>query len=40
MQSSVYTKARLNRRGTLLGLAIAGAAVALLDRAGVFGDGD
>ena len=40
MQSSLYTKARLHRRGTLLGLAIAGAAVALLDRAGAFGDGD
>jgi len=40
MKSSAYTLARLHRGQTLLGLAIAGAAVALLDRAGVFGDGD
>ncbi len=40
MQSSAYTQVRLHRGQTLLGLAIAGAAVALLDRAGVFGDGD
>ena len=40
MQSSAYTRARLHRGQTLLGLAIAGAAVALLERAGVFGDGD
>jgi NAD(P)-dependent dehydrogenase (short-subunit alcohol dehydrogenase family) len=40
MRSSAYTAARLYRGRTLLGLAIAGAAVALLDRAGVFGDGD
>jgi NAD(P)-dependent dehydrogenase (short-subunit alcohol dehydrogenase family) len=39
MQSSAYTQARLHRRQALLGFAIAGAAVALLDRAGVFGDG-
>ena len=39
-QSSVYTRARLRRGRTLLGFAVAGAAVALLDRAGVFGDGD
>jgi NAD(P)-dependent dehydrogenase (short-subunit alcohol dehydrogenase family) len=39
MRSSVYTSTRLHRGQTLLGLAIAGAAVALLDRAGVFGDG-
>jgi NAD(P)-dependent dehydrogenase (short-subunit alcohol dehydrogenase family) len=37
MHSSSYTHARLHRGQTLLGLAIAGAAVALLDRAGVFG---
>jgi hypothetical protein len=40
MRTSAYTAARLHRGRTLLGLAIAGAAVALLDRAGVFGDGD
>jgi len=40
MKSSAYTSARLHRGQTLLGLAVAGAAVALLDRAGVFGDGD
>ena len=40
MRSSAYTRARLYRGQTLLGLAIAGAAVALLDRAGVFGNGD
>jgi NAD(P)-dependent dehydrogenase (short-subunit alcohol dehydrogenase family) len=40
MKSSVSTKTRLNRRGTLVGLVIAGAAVALLDRAGIFGHGD
>ena len=39
MHSSAYTEARLRRRQTVMGLAIAGAAVALLDRAGVFGDG-
>jgi hypothetical protein len=39
MQSSAYTEARLRRRQALFGLAIAGAAVALLDRAGAFGDG-
>jgi hypothetical protein len=39
MESSAYTAARLHRRQTLLGVAIAGAAVALLDRAGIFGDG-
>jgi NAD(P)-dependent dehydrogenase (short-subunit alcohol dehydrogenase family) len=39
MQSSAYTEARLRRRQALLGLAIAGAAVALLDRAGAFGSG-
>jgi NAD(P)-dependent dehydrogenase (short-subunit alcohol dehydrogenase family) len=39
MESSAYTQARLRRRQALLGVAIAGAAVALLDRAGVFGDG-
>jgi NAD(P)-dependent dehydrogenase (short-subunit alcohol dehydrogenase family) len=38
--TSAYTQARLHRGRTLLGLAIAGAAVALLDRAGVFGNGD
>jgi len=37
MQSSIYTGARLHRGQALLGLAIVGAAVALLDRAGVFG---
>jgi NAD(P)-dependent dehydrogenase (short-subunit alcohol dehydrogenase family) len=37
MRTSAYTRARLHRGQTLLGLAIAGAAVALLDRAGVFG---
>ena len=40
MRSSAYTRTRLYRGQTLLGLAIAGAAVALLDRAGVFGNGD
>jgi NAD(P)-dependent dehydrogenase (short-subunit alcohol dehydrogenase family) len=40
MQSSAYTRLRLNRRQTLLGFAAVGAAVALLDRAGVFGHGD
>lgn len=39
MTSSAYTAARLHRGRTLLGLAVAGAAVALLDRAGVFGGG-
>jgi NAD(P)-dependent dehydrogenase (short-subunit alcohol dehydrogenase family) len=39
MESSAYTQVRLRRRQALLGIAIAGAAVALLDRAGVFGDG-
>jgi hypothetical protein len=37
MTTSAYTRARLHRGQALLGLAIAGAAVALLDRAGVFG---
>jgi NAD(P)-dependent dehydrogenase (short-subunit alcohol dehydrogenase family) len=37
MGTSAYTRARLHRGETLLALAIAGAAVALLDRAGVFG---
>ena len=37
MTRSAYTGARLNRGRTLLGLAAVGAAVALLDRAGVFG---
>lgn len=36
MQTSAYTRVRLYRGQTLLGLAIAGAAVVLLDRAGVF----
>ena len=40
MTSSAYTSARLHRGRTLLGLAAVGAAVALLDRAGVFGGGD
>jgi NAD(P)-dependent dehydrogenase (short-subunit alcohol dehydrogenase family) len=40
MTSSAYTGARLRRGRTLLGLAAVGAAVALLDKAGVFGDGD
>jgi NAD(P)-dependent dehydrogenase (short-subunit alcohol dehydrogenase family) len=39
MESSAYTRVRLHRRQTLLGIAIAGAAVALLDRAGAFGNG-
>ncbi len=37
MESSAYTRARLHRGQTLLGFAVAGAAVALLNRAGVFG---
>jgi NAD(P)-dependent dehydrogenase (short-subunit alcohol dehydrogenase family) len=37
METSAYTRARLYRGQTLLGLAVAGAAVVLLDRAGVFG---
>ena len=37
MKSSAYTRARLHRGQALLGLAVVGAAVALLDRAGVFG---
>jgi len=37
--TSAYTRARLHRGQTLLGFAIAGAAVALLGRAGVFGKG-
>jgi NAD(P)-dependent dehydrogenase (short-subunit alcohol dehydrogenase family) len=37
MGSSAYTSAKLNPERTLLGLAVAGAAVVLLDRAGVFG---
>lgn len=40
MQTSAYTGVRLHRRQTLLGLALAGAAVALLERAGIFGDGN
>jgi hypothetical protein len=40
MTSSAYTSARLNRGRTLLGLAVVGATVALLDRAGVFGGDD
>jgi short-subunit dehydrogenase len=40
MRTSAYTRSRLHRGQTLIGLAIAGAAVALLERAGVFGDGD
>jgi hypothetical protein len=40
MTSSAYTRIRQNRGRTLLSLAIAGAAVALIDRAGVFGTGD
>lgn len=40
LTSSAYTSARLHRGRTLLGLAAVGAAVALLDRAGVFGGGD
>ncbi len=39
MKSSAYSRAH-RHRGQLVGLALAGAAVALLDRAGVFGDGD
>jgi NAD(P)-dependent dehydrogenase (short-subunit alcohol dehydrogenase family) len=38
-RSSAYTGVRLHRGQALLGLAIAGAAVALLERAGIFGDG-
>jgi len=38
-RTSAYTRARLHRGQTLLGFAIAGAAVALLGRAGVFGKG-
>ena len=38
MGSSVYTQARLHRGRTLLGFAIAGATLALLDR--MLGDGD
>jgi NAD(P)-dependent dehydrogenase (short-subunit alcohol dehydrogenase family) len=37
MTTSAYTGVRLNRGRTLLGLAVVGATVALLDRAGVFG---
>jgi NAD(P)-dependent dehydrogenase (short-subunit alcohol dehydrogenase family) len=40
MSSSAYTSARLHRSRTVLGLAALGAAVALLDRAGIFGHGD
>jgi NAD(P)-dependent dehydrogenase (short-subunit alcohol dehydrogenase family) len=40
MTSSAYTSARLRRGRTLLGLAVVGAAVALLDRAGAFGGED
>jgi NAD(P)-dependent dehydrogenase (short-subunit alcohol dehydrogenase family) len=40
MESSAYTGPRLNRQRALIGLAAVGAAVALLDRAGLFGRGD
>lgn len=40
MGSSAYTGLRLNRNRALIGLAAVGAAVALLNRAGVFGHGD
>ena len=40
MQSSAYTTARLHPGQALLGLAIAGAAAVLLDRAGVFRNGN
>jgi NAD(P)-dependent dehydrogenase (short-subunit alcohol dehydrogenase family) len=40
MTSSAYTSGRLNRGRTLLGLAVVGATVALLDRAGLFGGDD
>jgi NAD(P)-dependent dehydrogenase (short-subunit alcohol dehydrogenase family) len=39
MESSAYTEAQLRRRQALVGLAIAGAAVALLDRVGGFRSG-
>ena len=39
MTSSAYTSTRLHRKRALLGIAVLGAAVALLDRAGVFGRG-
>ncbi len=39
-QRSLSTRARLNRGPTLVGLALAGAVVALLDRAGAFGHRD
>jgi NAD(P)-dependent dehydrogenase (short-subunit alcohol dehydrogenase family) len=39
MTSSGYTSARLHRKRTLFGIAVVGVAVALLDRAGVFGRG-
>ncbi len=40
MESSAYTGLRLNRQRALIGLAAVGAAVALLDRAGLFGRDD
>jgi short-subunit dehydrogenase len=40
MTTSAYTRVRLNRGRTLIGLAVVGATVALLDRAGVFGGHD
>jgi NAD(P)-dependent dehydrogenase (short-subunit alcohol dehydrogenase family) len=40
MESSAYTALRLNRQRALIGLAAVGAAVALFDRAGLFGRGD
>jgi NAD(P)-dependent dehydrogenase (short-subunit alcohol dehydrogenase family) len=40
MESSAYTKVALNPGKALLSLAIAGAAVALLDRSGIFGHGE
>jgi len=40
MNSSGYTGLRLNRNRALIGLAAVGAAVALLNRVGVFGHGD
>jgi hypothetical protein len=40
MESSAYTKVALNPGKALLSLAIAGAAVGLLDRSGIFGHGE
>jgi NAD(P)-dependent dehydrogenase (short-subunit alcohol dehydrogenase family) len=40
MESSAYTALRLHRQRALIGLAAVGAAVALFDRAGLFGRGD